>query len=174
MLLPVSHLAGLSGRSSVSRRTKHDRESKVKLTTDRTVVVPVNGRSTGVIAQSDINLTLRFFTQPQDEDTCSYYNTSSALTFTSRSIPVTCHCFNLADLFGGTATSRFINQTRNAGYTVDGRDLGIIWQLENADLWDPSANYSSVLYRQHISNPGDSDAPIHTLPKTRTLISSSP
>lgn len=119
--------------------------------------------STTAIAQRDIrdqdysqNLTLRFFTQPQEEDKCSYYNTSSALTFTTRSIPIIGHCFNLIDLFGGNSTSGFVNQTRNAGYTPsNGKDLGIDWQLYNADLFDPQANYSSVLYRQHVANPGD-------------------
>lgn len=101
------------------------------------------------------NLTLRFFTQPQEEDTCSYYNTSTALTFTSRSIPIIGHCFDLAELFGGNTTSGFVNQTRNLGYTAT-EDVGIDWQLFNKDLWDPNANYSSVLYRQHVVNPGDS------------------
>ena len=32
--------------------------------------------------------------------------------------------------------------------------MGIHWALQNRDSYDSSANYSSVLYRQHVANPG--------------------
>ncbi|KAF2999897.1 hypothetical protein E8E13_008476 [Curvularia kusanoi] len=60
----------------------------------------------------NLNLTLRFFTSSQD-DCCDLSATSQALTFTTNSIPVLPVCFDLVDLFGGNATSGFVNQTGN-------------------------------------------------------------
>ena len=101
-------------------------------------------------------MTLRFFPDGQ-EDTCSYGDSSNALTFTTGSIPILSHCFNFAELFGRNSTRGFVNQTGNLAYpdNAHGREAGIAWQLDNADSFDPQANYSKVLYRQHVSNAGD-------------------
>ncbi|KAF1834268.1 hypothetical protein BDW02DRAFT_647718 [Decorospora gaudefroyi] len=96
------------------------------------------------------NLTLRFFTTTQD-DSCDFGATSQAITFTTASIPVLAHCFDLADLFDGNATSGFVNQSTNILNSPG--EYGIHWSLSNAEAYNASANYSSVLYRQHISNP---------------------
>jgi hypothetical protein len=81
-----------------------------------------------------------------DPATCTYAygNTSRALTFTTASVPPQSKCFNFAEFFGGNATSGFINQTIPA-YSEEG---GIYWSIENADEYDPGANYSNILYRQ--------------------------
>ncbi|KAI4936272.1 hypothetical protein J4E85_001601 [Alternaria conjuncta] len=101
------------------------------------------------------NLTLRFFKDGHD-DTCDYYNSRDALTFTTDSIPVVQHCFSLADLFGGNATQGFVNQTSNLGYIPFGEaNAGIYWTILNAEKYDRSANYSRVLYRYHVANPAD-------------------
>lgn len=102
------------------------------------------------------NITLRFFTSSQT-DTCDYGNSSTALTFTTSSFPVVGKCFNVADLFGGNATTGYVNQTRNVLGSARKDNPGIHWLLENKDAYDPSANYSSMLYRQHVQNPA-SDA----------------
>ncbi|KAH7406433.1 hypothetical protein DE146DRAFT_391109 [Phaeosphaeria sp. MPI-PUGE-AT-0046c] len=103
------------------------------------------------------NVTLRFFTSSQ-ADSCDYSNSSSALTFTTVSIPVIGHCFNVADLFGGNATSGYVNQSRNIiGSNLD--SPGIRWQLKNVDNYDPQANYSSLLYRQHVESASSNLAP---------------
>lgn len=104
-------------------------------------------------------MTIRFFQESQD-DSCSFDDTSSALAFTTSSIPVIQHCFNFEDLMSGNASQGFVNQTGNlgAGSWNDG-DKGIYWTLQNHDSYDPSRNYSSVLYRQHITNPGDKQHP---------------
>jgi hypothetical protein len=83
-------------------------------------------------------VTLRFFPDSQDE-TCSYTNSSQALTFTTDSVPVVSHCFNIADLFGGNTTNGFVDQIRNVRPLVDGH-VGIAWQLENMDTLDPKAS----------------------------------
>jgi hypothetical protein len=57
------------------------------------------------------------------------------------------------DLFDGTATSGFANQSANCSH-VSG-EHGIRWSLSNDEALDTSANYSSVLYRQHISSPNN-------------------
>ncbi|KAI4629702.1 uncharacterized protein J4E87_002888 [Alternaria ethzedia] len=96
------------------------------------------------------NLTLRFFKDGHD-DTCNYYDSRDALTFTTSSIPVVPHCFSLGDLFGGNATQGFVNQTWNLGSNRFGDEqAGIYWTLLNADKYDRSANYSRVLYRHHV------------------------
>jgi hypothetical protein len=99
------------------------------------------------------NLTLRFFKNGHD-DTCDYYDSTDALTFTTSSIPIVQHCFSLAGLFGGNSTQGFVNQTSNLGSNVfSPQEAGIHWSLENADKYDSAANYSRVLYRYHVSNP---------------------
>jgi len=96
------------------------------------------------------NLTLRFFKDGHD-DTCNYYDSRDALTFTTSSIPIVPHCFSLGDLFGGNATQGFVNQTWNLGSGRFGDEqAGIYWTLLNADKYDRSANYSRVLYRHHV------------------------
>ncbi|KAI4637665.1 hypothetical protein J4E83_000482 [Alternaria metachromatica] len=96
------------------------------------------------------NLTLRFFKDGHD-DTCNYYDSRDALTFTTSSIPIVPHCFSLGDLFGGNATQGFVNQTWNLGSNRFGDEqAGIYWTLLNADKYDRSANYSRVLYRHHV------------------------
>jgi len=91
-----------------------------------------------------LNLTIRFLPSSSDSDsTCAYSNSTNALTFTTQNIPAQSHCFNFADLFGGNATSGFVNQTSNKW-----QELGIHWALENADEFDAQTNYSNILYRQ--------------------------
>jgi hypothetical protein len=101
------------------------------------------------------NITLRFFPASQP-DTCDYTNSTGALTFTTSSIPVISHCFDFSTLFGGNTTQGFVNQTRNQGTNVWG-EAGIHWQLSNLATFDAQANYSRVLYRQHIASPTDDD-----------------
>jgi hypothetical protein len=98
-------------------------------------------------------VTLRFFPDSQDE-TCSYTNSSEALTFTTDSIPVLSKCFNIADLFGGNNTRGFANQTRNI-QTSHGGQAGIAWQLDNIESFDPQANYSRVLYHETAFHPAE-------------------
>ncbi|CAE7195958.1 hypothetical protein P3342_009994 [Pyrenophora teres f. teres] len=100
------------------------------------------------------NLTLRFF--QNSPDSCDYSATTRALTFTTSSIPLLSHCFDVDALFGGNATQGFVNQTRNIAPPSTG-EAGIYWQLENLDTYDSQANYSSVLYRQHITSPINDD-----------------
>jgi hypothetical protein len=76
--------------------------------------------------------------------TYAYSNTSRALTFTTASVPPQFHCFNFAELFGGNATSGFVNQT-NPAYSEVG---GIHWSIGSADAYDPGAIYFDILYRQ--------------------------
>ncbi|KAI4622532.1 uncharacterized protein J4E87_006474 [Alternaria ethzedia] len=92
------------------------------------------------------NLTLRFFTESQD-DTCSFRNSSEALTFTSSSIPTMDHCFNLEDIFGGNTTQGFVNQS---AYPPFSATAGINWSVENAALYNAQANYTNVLYHLHV------------------------
>jgi hypothetical protein len=73
------------------------------------------------------------------------------LTFTTGSVPVISYCFDVADLYGGNATSGFVNQSSNLP-GVSG-EHGIRWTLSNIAAFSPSANYSSLLYRQSISSP---------------------
>jgi hypothetical protein len=98
-------------------------------------------------------VTLRFFSDSQDE-TCSYTNSSEALTFTTNSLPVLSKCFNVADLFGGNTTIGFVNQTSNLIFSNSGQ-AGIAWQLDNIDAFDPQANYSRVLYHETAFHPDD-------------------
>ncbi|KAA8623604.1 hypothetical protein PtrSN002B_011146 [Pyrenophora tritici-repentis] len=117
------------------------------------------------LAQStytNTNLTLRFFQTPQD-DTCSFTNNSSALTFTTSSTPIVGHCFDFATLFGGNTTQGFANQSQNIINSFDDTsNAGIHWQLENLDTYDPQGNYSSLLYRQHLAFAiDDEDKPGH-------------
>jgi hypothetical protein len=93
------------------------------------------------------NLTLRFLPSTPDsssDPTCAYSNTTSALTFTTASVPVQSICFNLAELFDGNATSGFVNQTLRSQWY----ESGFRWSLENAETFDAQANYSQVLYHQ--------------------------
>ena len=114
-----------------------------------------------------LNLTLRFFTSSQD-DSCDFSATSRALTFTTESIPILPVCFDLADLFGGNATSGFVNQTGNQPAVAG--EKGIHWSILNADDYDASANYSSVLYRQKVPNPNtDDQKPGHPAGRRATL-----
>ncbi|KAI4929551.1 uncharacterized protein J4E92_005216 [Alternaria infectoria] len=110
---------------------------------------PATASDTGSDKETQ-NLTLRFFKDGHD-DTCNYYDSRDALTFTTSSIPVVPHCFSLGDLFGGNATQGFVNQTWNLGSNRFGDEqAGIYWTLLNADKYDRSANYSRVLYRHHV------------------------
>jgi len=102
------------------------------------------------------NVTLRFFPDGSEE-TCGYDNSTDALTFTTASIPIVGRCFNLADLFGGNATSGFVNQSQNLASPPHDQPVGIAWQLENMDMYDPQTNYSRVLYRQHVETSSGSD-----------------
>jgi hypothetical protein len=74
------------------------------------------------------------------------------LTFTTSSVPIISHCFDLEELFGGNATQGFVNQTGNIRPPYTG-EAGIHWQLENVDTYDPQTNFSSILYRQHVTDP---------------------
>ncbi|KAI5240949.1 hypothetical protein E4T47_04200 [Aureobasidium subglaciale] len=98
----------------------------------------------------ELDFTLRFFETSQ-EDTCSYANSSNALTFTTRDVPRVNHCFNLVDLFDGNATEGFVNQTRNSYAPVE----GIRWNVQNSEMFNPEANYSSILYRQYQLHQSD-------------------
>lgn len=110
---------------------------------------------------------LRFFTSSQD-DSCDFSATRGAPTFTTESIPILPVCFDLEDLFGGNATSGFVNQTGNQPAVVG--EKGIHWSILNADNYDASANYSSVLYRQHFPNPNtDDQKPGHPAERRATL-----
>ena len=114
-------------------------------------------------------MTLRFFTSSQD-DSCDFSATRQALTFTTDSIPVLPVCFNLPDLFDGNATSGFINQTGNRPAVAG--EKGIHWSILNAEEYDASANYSSVLYQQHFPNPNTEDQePGHNAKRRATLYS---
>jgi hypothetical protein len=52
-------------------------------------------------------------------------------------------------------TSGFVNQSAN--FPGDLGEHGIHWALSNADAYNASANYSSVLYRQYISSPNGNE-----------------
>ena len=54
------------------------------------------------------------------------------------------HCFNLAELFAGNATSGFVNQTNPSEWA----ESGLHWSISNAETFNAQANYSGVLYRQ--------------------------
>jgi hypothetical protein len=64
------------------------------------------------------------------------------------------HCSDFTALSSGTATQGFANQTWNLGPAATGK-ADIHWRLENTGTYDAQANYSRVLYRQHVTNPGD-------------------
>lgn len=91
---------------------------------------------------------MRFLSQA-DQQGCTYSNSSGALTWTTSSIPVVDHCFNLTDLLSGNATTGFVNQTSNlAANAITTQPAGISWTILNRGSYDPAANYSSILYRQ--------------------------
>ncbi|OAK98028.1 hypothetical protein IQ06DRAFT_295404 [Phaeosphaeriaceae sp. SRC1lsM3a] len=120
--------------------------------------VPVHAQNSNGL---NPNLTLRFFTSSQG-DSCDFGATGQAITFTTDSIPQRPHCFDLVDLFDGNATSGFVNQTSGG--------QGIRWSISNTEAYDASANYSSVLYRQHISNPNtDDQKPGHRAERRATI-----
>ncbi|ORY16600.1 hypothetical protein BCR34DRAFT_556887 [Clohesyomyces aquaticus] len=124
------------------------------------VLLPFSLSVHGQSIDANQNITLRFF-QNSAADSCAYSNSSAALTFTTESIPIISRCFDFADLFSGNATQGFVNQTGNLAPGTIG-EAGIRWQLENVDKFDTQANYSRVLYRQHITNPAnDDDKPRH-------------
>ncbi|KAF1838004.1 hypothetical protein BDW02DRAFT_565510 [Decorospora gaudefroyi] len=113
------------------------------------------------------NLTLRFFPQNSaaDDTTCSYRNTTDALTFTTKSTLLSQHCFDFKGLFSGNATQGFVDQG-----TYSGREYGIKWHLFNAEKFDPTANYTGVLYRQHIKNAGNEKSePYHYVNRWATM-----
>ncbi|OSS52496.1 hypothetical protein B5807_02454 [Epicoccum nigrum] len=115
----------------------------------------------------NLNLILRFSTASQD-DSCGFSATRRAPTFTTASIPILPVCFDLADLFGGNATSGFVNQTGNQPAVAG--EKGLHWSILNADEYDASANYSSVMYRQHLLNPNtDDQKPGHPARRRATL-----
>ncbi|KEQ97892.1 hypothetical protein AUEXF2481DRAFT_552198 [Aureobasidium subglaciale EXF-2481] len=97
-----------------------------------------------------LDFTLRFFETSQD-DTCSYANSSNALTCTTRDVPRVNHCFNLVDLFDGNATEGFVNQTRNPYAPVE----GVRCNVQNSEMFNPEANYSSILYCQYQLHQSD-------------------
>jgi hypothetical protein len=99
-------------------------------------------------------MTLRFF--QNSPNSCDFSESTRALTFTTASIPLVSHCFDVDELFGGNATQGFVNQTGNIA-PPNTREAGIHWQLENVDTYDSQTNYSSILYRQHVTKPGDDD-----------------
>lgn len=116
---------------------------------------------------TSLNLILRFSTASQD-DSCGFSATRRAPTFTTASIPILPVCFDLADLFGGNATSGFVNQTGNQPAVAG--EKGLHWSILNADEYDASANYSSVMYRQHLLNPNtDDQKPGHPARRRATL-----
>ncbi|KAF1831071.1 hypothetical protein BDW02DRAFT_464173, partial [Decorospora gaudefroyi] len=103
------------------------------------------------------NVTLQFL--QNNQDSCSIYNSTDALTFTTSSTPITPHCFEVSELFAGNTSAGFVNQSHNLGgmTLADGRDPGIHWQLKNKDSYDPQGNYTTILYRQHIAYPDSDD-----------------
>ncbi|KAM7211929.1 hypothetical protein V8F06_012705 [Rhypophila decipiens] len=119
---------------------------------------------------SNQNITLRFF-QGNSDISCSYTDSDSALTFTAESIPLLGHCFDFRALFSGNKTQGFVNQTENLGSGLHyAQDPGIHWQLLNANDFDPQANYSKVLYRQHVTNPAsDKYQPGHYADRVVTI-----
>ncbi|KAF1834466.1 hypothetical protein BDW02DRAFT_621389 [Decorospora gaudefroyi] len=100
------------------------------------------------------NLTVRFF--QNSPDSCNYNESSRALTFTASSIPIDGVCLSLEKLFGGNTTRGFVNHT-DLRIDPQSGDIGLHWQVENADMYDSQANYSSVLYRQYFANPPSDD-----------------
>ena len=98
---------------------------------------------------TSLNLTLRFLpSNPDSDSTCAYSNTTSALTFTASTAPKQYHCFNLAELFTGNATSGFVNQSRPSEWY----DSGLYWSISNSETFDAQANYSQILYRQALKD----------------------
>ncbi|KAM7207803.1 hypothetical protein V8F20_001845 [Naviculisporaceae sp. PSN 640] len=96
-------------------------------------------------------------------------DSENALTFTTESIPLVDHCFDFSSLFGGNSSQGFVNQTKNLGPGLHG-EPGIHWRLFNAQDFDPQANYSRVLYRQHVTNPpSDEYKPSHYADRMVTL-----
>ena len=89
-----------------------------------------------------------------DSDTCKYIGATRTVTFTTASIPLVSHCFDVEELFGGNATQGFVNQTRNIAPPGTG-EAGIHWQLNNIDTYDSQANYSTLLYRQYVKDSGN-------------------
>ncbi|KAM0699436.1 hypothetical protein Q7P36_000438 [Cladosporium allicinum] len=103
-------------------------------------------RTNNLPTPTSLNLTLRFLPSTPDspESTCAYSNTTNALTFTTSTTPKQYHCFNIAELFTGNATSGFVNQSRPSEWY----DSGLYWSISNAETFDAQANYSRILYRQ--------------------------
>ncbi|KAF2120367.1 hypothetical protein BDV96DRAFT_610320 [Lophiotrema nucula] len=105
-------------------------------------------------AQSDStnqNITLRFF-QNSQEDSCDYSNSSLTLTFTTSSVPLLSHCFD----FRPFQRKRYAGLCEPDGPGVWG-EAGIQWKLGNVETFDSQGSYSSVLYRQHITDPASDD-----------------
>ncbi|KAH6865747.1 hypothetical protein BKA58DRAFT_320264, partial [Alternaria rosae] len=103
------------------------------------------------------NLTVRFFQERQDE-TCSFRNSSSALAFTTSTVPLGEYCFEMEDVFGGNTTQGFANTSWASGQLPG--EVGIYWAVENADLYSPKVNYTSVLY--HLRPVLSADTNEHT------------
>lgn len=97
---------------------------------------------TADIVELSQNLTLIFY--PQPPESCSFSNSTDALTFTTGSIPDKEYCFNFPDIVEYNGTSAYTNQTTTHMNT----NAGIDWQIENASVFNASMNYSSILYRQ--------------------------
>jgi len=112
-------------------------------------------------------LTLRFFITSQDAS-CDFGSSNQALTFTTGDVPVVSYCFDFDDIFGGNATSGFVNQSHNQPLVWG--EAGIYWSISNTNAYDASANYSSVLYRQSISNPITDEQEIGESAAIRTTI----
>lgn len=83
------------------------------------------------------------------------------------SASTTFQCFNFARLFGGNTTQGFEDHT--SGGTGE---VGLYWSLSNTKSFDAKANYSRVLYRQHITDAQqDKYKPGHTASRQVTLYS---
>lgn len=68
----------------------------------------------------------------------------------SKAKPQGAQCFNFAELFGGNISQGAIECSGPAPPAAKLEDLEPVitnWSLVNKESWDPSANYSSVLYR---------------------------
>jgi hypothetical protein len=62
-----------------------------------------------------------------------------------------------------------VNQTENLSPGVWG-EAGIHFQLRNTEAFDPQGNYSSVLYRQHVTNAAsDNQKPGHYADRRVTI-----
>lgn len=78
------------------------------------------------------------------------------MTLTTRTVPISYTCFNVADLFSQSNSTGFQSVTQPI-YDNNHQPLepnGISWTLTNQENYDANANYSSVWYhQQNLTDP---------------------